>query len=281
MISGTLILSKKYNNITEYLKKRVLRILFPFLFWSIIYILKELFCKFNNGEELNLIQIILFFFVKIKNGASIHLWYIYMIVGLYLFFPIIGKWLHNSNKYEIRYFLIIWILTILVQIPFFDKITPKIELGYFSGYIGFPVLGYYLNKISLKINNKVTIGLTITGVLITIFGTYFMTNQIGFLYEGFYDYLSTNVMITSIGIFLLFKNSINFNSSTINFLSTYSYGVYLVHFLVLWLLEEIGFTCSFVNPIIGIPTVTSLCFIISTSIIWAVNKLPFRKYISG
>ncbi|POR16914.1 hypothetical protein BWK58_15200, partial [Flavobacterium columnare] len=37
MISGALILSKDYKNITEYLKKRVLRIIFPFLFWSIVY----------------------------------------------------------------------------------------------------------------------------------------------------------------------------------------------------------------------------------------------------
>ncbi|OWP74009.1 acyltransferase, partial [Flavobacterium oreochromis] len=76
MISGALILSKDYKNITEYLKKRVLRIIFPFLFWSIVYIFINNFLYFYK-ENLTFIDILKFTLIKLKIGASFHLWYIY------------------------------------------------------------------------------------------------------------------------------------------------------------------------------------------------------------
>jgi surface polysaccharide O-acyltransferase-like enzyme len=283
MISGTLILSKTYESIGEYLRKRVLRILFPFLFWSIIYIARDLFFKFHHGEYLTLIEILKFIFIKLKGGASFHLWYIYLIIGLYLFFPIIGKWISKSNKHEIKYFLGIWLLTILAHLPFVKKFIPNIEISYFSGYIGLPILGYYLNKISFNFEKKKIIYIlsVLTGILITIFGTYFMTKYKGSFYPKFYHYLSLNVILASVGIFLLFKDFVRFNSKIILFFSKYSYGTYLIHILVLWVLGIFGFSYAFVNPIIGIPITSVLCFIVSTLIIWGVNKLPFGKYVSG
>jgi surface polysaccharide O-acyltransferase-like enzyme len=283
MISGALILSKTYESTREYLKKRVLRILFPFLFWSIIYIARDLFLKFNYGEYLSFIEILKFIFIKLKSGASFHLWYIYLIIGLYLFFPIIGKWIHNSNKHEIKYFLGIWSLTVFAHLPFVKNFIPNIEISYFSGYIGLPVLGYYLSKTTFNFNEKKAVYIlsVLTGVLITIFGTYFATKQRGSFYSEFYDYLTPNVILVSIGIFLLFKDFVKFNSKIILFFSKYSYGTYLIHILVLWILEKLGFSYAFVNPIIGISITSVLCFIVSTLIVFVINKLPLGKYISG
>lgn len=42
--------------------------------------------------------------------ASIEFWFVYMILGLYVFSPIITTWLHNAEIYEIEYFLIVWAL---------------------------------------------------------------------------------------------------------------------------------------------------------------------------
>ena len=288
MISGALILSKTYESTGEYFKKRFLRILLPFLFWSIIYIVSSLFLKFINGEHLSFIEVLKFTFLKFRDGASFHLWYVYLIIGLYLIFPIIGKWLSKSNKHEIKYFLGLWLLTIFAHLPFIKKFIPNIEISYFSGYIGFPILGYYLSKTNFNFNRKkaVYILLILTGILITIFGTFFITKHKGVFYDGFYtySYLSLNVIIFSIGIFLLFKNFVKLGTkatSVILFFGKYSYGIYLVHNLVLWALRGVGFSFAFINPIIGIPITSVLCFIISTFIILVINKLPFGKYISG
>ncbi|WP_225556222.1 acyltransferase family protein [Flavobacterium columnare] len=100
------------------------------------------------------------------------------------------------------------------------------------------------------------------GILTTICATFFATKYKGKFYEGFYSYLMPNVLIVSIGIFLVFKDFIKFNSKTISFFSKYSYGIYLIHIFVMTNLEKLGFSYTFINPIIGIPVTSILCFII-------------------
>ena len=288
MISGALILPKSYKSLGEYLKKRVLRILFPFLFWSIIYVARLIFIKLNQGEYMTFTENLKFICDKLfMSSASVHLWYIYLIIGLYLFFPIIGKWINNSSKREIEYFIGIWFITLFLPIPLVKDFIPHIELSYFSGYIGFPILGYYLTKFNFEFNQKklIYILLILTGFLITLFGTYFDSERRGhFELMAFYNYRSPNVALLSIGIFLLFKDFVQCSaktSSVILFFSKYSYGTYLIHVLVLVILSKVGFTYSFIHPIIGMPVTSVLCLIISTIMIWGVNKLPFGKYISG
>ncbi len=206
-----------------------------------------------------------------------------MIIGLYLIFPIIGKWLSLANNNEIKYFLIIWLITIFIKLPLINQLIPNIEISYFSGYIGYPVLGYYLNRVNFNFKKKKIIYtfFILIGILTTICATFFATKYKGKFYEGFYSYLMPNVLIVSIGIFLVFKDFIKFNSKTISFFSKYSYGIYLIHIFVMTNLEKLGFSYTFINPIIGIPVTSILCFIISTIIIRKINNLSFGKYISG
>ncbi|MDR2010675.1 MAG: acyltransferase family protein [Bacteroidales bacterium] len=289
LISGALILPKTYSNLKEYLNKRVLRIVLPFLFWSIIYISESLFKMFRNNEILSFEECVKYFLTQIRDGASHHLWYVYLIIGLYLVFPLISKWLKNSNFNEIKYFIIIWGITILAHFPIVRVFLPNIELQYFSGYIGFPILGYLFMVISCKDRKKmrlISILLILVGTFITIFGTFILTKQKGYFVHSFYDYLSPNVTLTAVGVFLFFRYS-DFNvnkifSSVIQFFSKFSYGVYLVHVLILSYLE-MGFSHLFINnhPIINIPITSLLCFAISTIIVWFINKLPYGKYISG
>jgi surface polysaccharide O-acyltransferase-like enzyme len=144
-------------------------------------------------------------------------------------------------------------------------------------------VGYYLNKTSLNFDKKkvIYVLLVLTGILITIFGTYITTKYNGSFYVGFYNYLSPNVILVSVGIFLLFKDFIRFNSKYILFFSKYSYGTFLIHVLLLTILGKKGLNYAFINPIIGIPITSVICFVVSTLIIWGVNKLPLGKYISG
>ncbi|MDR0793720.1 MAG: acyltransferase family protein [Chitinophagaceae bacterium] len=288
MISGALILSKTYNSLGEYLRKRVLKILPPLLFWSIIYIVREVLRKSYHGEYMSFIEILKFALIKLKSRASVHLGFVYMIIGLYLFFPVIGKWINKCNKHEIKYFIGIWLLTVLVQqFSFINNLFPNIGLTYFSGFIGFPVLGYYLYKntfADIRKENLISVLMILTGVSITVFGTFVLTKRSGSFNEDLYSYLTLNVILVSTGVFLLFKNLVKFNtrtSSIILFFSKYSYGIYLIHILVLLFLAKLGFSHAFVNPIIGIPITSVLCMIVSASIVFGISKLPWGKYVSG
>lgn len=288
MLTGVLLLGKKYE-LNDFLKKRFLRIVLPFLFWSLIYALFSLIIKiFGGNHEMSFFELVKWLINKLKNGSSVHLWYIYMIIGIYLFIPILSKWIQNTTEKEIVYFIFIWLFTLFINQPILSKFRLDINLTYFSGFIGYIVLGYYLSikdfTLSKEMIKMISIFLIILGVSITILGTYFLTVKNNSFQEYFYSYSSLNVLIASVGVFIFFKNvkiSNLFFTRIITFVSQYSYGVYLVHILVLRLMSVVKINNNFINPIFAIPLVSIICLLISIAIIYVVNKLPLGKYISG
>ncbi|TDO21981.1 acyltransferase [Pedobacter duraquae] len=286
MLTGTLLLPKE-SLLKDFLSKRFYRIVLPFLFWSIAYVSFDFVLKIKHGEHLTIGSTIKFIFNQYRMGTYYHLWFVYMLIGLYLFIPILGKWVRKSTKMELVYFLIIWIYTLIFTYPFLSWLKINIETGYFGGFIGYMVLGYYLSIISFK--NKaqkdiIAILLFIIGWVVSFLGTYELFRLKGSLDELFCNYLTINVMLSSIGAFLFFKDKDISNAKLIkvrDFINQHSYGIYLVHVLVLIMLFKIGITCQFITPIIGIPLTTILCLSISGGIIFLVRKIPFGKYIAG
>ena len=104
MISGALMLGKKMS-IGEFYQKRYLRILAPFLLWSIIYFI----LKYNFSQQ-NFPTFITEFFSELKNGVMFHLWYVYMILLFYLLFPAIDWFLLKSSNRLIVIFLVFWMV---------------------------------------------------------------------------------------------------------------------------------------------------------------------------
>lgn len=285
MLTGALLLPKAYE-LGEFLRKRFLRIILPFLFWSFIYMLFTYYVKLSPNHEMSPLEIITWGLDLLKSGSSPHLWYIYMIIGIYLITPIISKWVQNCKENEILYFLIIWLFALIMNQPIFEEYNTDIDLSYFEDFIGYLVLGYYLSvkifKFSRSVINITAILLILAGIIVTAFGTYYLTNNDGKFNQYFYGYMTLNTLIVSIGIFVFFKNlNTNKSSKIIDFISKYSYGIYLVHVLVLFYLSKIGIDFSLMNPIFSIPLTTLLCLFLSTLIIYVVNKLPYGKYISG
>jgi hypothetical protein len=139
----------------------------------------------------------------------------------------------------------------------------------------------YIKKINLT---HISLLLIFIGLFITVFCTYQISKLNSKFSELFYNYLSPNIILLSIGIFLLFKN-MKFNNFHINkflgIISKYSYGIYLIHVFVLFFLNKIGLNGIFINPLIGIPFVTLICFFISFGIIYFLNKIKFLKPFIG
>lgn len=277
MISGVLLLGRD-ESLSNFLKKRFTRLLFPFFLWSIIYLILKI------DYNLPIQEIVLESFKKLKNGTEFHLWYIYMIIGIYLFIPIINKWIIHANKKEILYFILIWLLIIILKLPVFEKLYTRIDLRYFSGFLGYLILGYYLNHY-LQLKRYMALGFFFVGYIVTIFATCYISSINRELNEQFYDYLSLNVIIASVGVFMYFKNYTienKFVSKIIVILSKYSYGIYLSHILVLTLFSKIEFTYRLFNFWIGIPIISISCLLLSLMLTYIISKIPIiGKYISG
>jgi len=286
MLSGALLLPKDYG-IGVFLKKRLLRLLLPFIFWSVIYILNSFYWRVQDGEKLQFIETAKSVLLQLRDGSSLHFWYIYMIIGLYLFIPIIGKWVRNATEKEILYFLGIWLFTLILNQPIIENFKPNIDLSYFTGFLGYLILGYYLTVKSFtnqKRLNIISTTLLLVGLLSTILGTYLVLHFKNEYVSTFYECLSPNIFLFSMGIFLLLKNKDISNGVLVkirNFICKYSYGIFLVHVIVLSYIGDYGIHWNFINPIFGIPITVLVCLVISSCIIYVVNKLPFGKYISG
>lgn len=283
MISGALLLGKKINT-TDFLKKRIWRVLLPFLFWSLIYILLNVVFKLYTGEKINVLEYV---FNQLHYGSANHLWFVYMILGIYLFLPIINSWIVNSETNDLLYYLLLWGLTLFIALPFKTVLGFKIDLYYFSGYLGYLILGYYLSKYNFNKFRFIKISifiLFIVGFLITFSGTYLLTKEALVFNGSFYEYLTPNVLFMSIAVFVFGKHLIIKNVlllKIIDLINKYSYGIFLIHILILILLRKINIYWNLLHPCFSIPLIVIICLTISLAIIYLINKLPYGKYISG
>lgn len=292
MVSGKLMLSsKKEIEISSFLKKRFSKVLIPLLVWSLIYMVWY-------GElslQLNLSMVILFIRNFYEGKVYVHLWYLYMLVGFYLITPIIKIYVNNTDSCNLKYFITIWFIANGI-IGFLEKfIEPRtdLNLSFFHWSIGYYVLGFFLGKqnISRKIVNTLY-AMGIIGLIVTIYATYVFTkNNIGIFVPHFYSYFAPNVIFMSVSIFLLFKN-MNWKRVVNNRLwldhfivnlSNKSFGIYLVHLLVLDTISskiiKIPASTEYLYTGYEIFVVSIITFLISYGIVAVFQKIPLLKNI--
>ncbi len=146
MITGALLLNKEIP-LKLFLKRRFTRILLPFVFWNLVY----LFLRYDHREHAGVMDVLQWGYnLLLTDAVSYHLWFVYVLIGLYLFIPILNKWISHCTEREMEYFLIIWVFTLLIRYPFLPMLRSFVDLSYFSGYIGYLVLGYYLSVKKIK-----------------------------------------------------------------------------------------------------------------------------------
>ncbi len=284
MLTGALLLPK-VEDLNVFLRKRFFRILPPFLFWNAIYLTYHLWLQ--TKAEFPFLPTFDFIAQKMLKGSEWHLWFVYAIIGIYFIVPILRRWLQTAPNKEIHYFLWIWGILLLFKIEAFAPYQPAIHLPYFADFIGYVVLGYYLSTRTFKISQQpfLLLGIILLGIGFTIVATFFMSKSEGQFYEYFYGYLSPNVLLVSVAIFLLVQRSKAptnaFLKSFVRVMDKYSFGIYLVHYLVLNIFEYNGLTWRITNPIISIPFITVACIGISLSIIYVLSLSKFGKYIAG
>lgn len=285
MISGALFLDKKIN-LKRLYSKNIFRIVVAFIFWSAIYTFVP--SLINNGEN----KLLTFL------EGHYHMWFLFTIIGLYIISPIISGVKGNINA--LRYTIVfMFISAILIPnavailglfMPNFS-VTLGQYLGKFGGggseffnvrFIFYFVLGYYLNSINLS--RKMIILIYIFGILgfiTTIVCTIYYSIRTNTPNDFFYAYLSINVLLESIAVFVFLKYNFNLKNfgktarTIIIFISKYSFGIYLVHPLFIEQAKyHFNFTMLPFSSVIGIPILTVLYLTLSVVAAYILSKLP-------
>jgi len=287
MITGALLLHREYE-IGDFLKKRLVRVVIPFLFWSLIYVGYSLYNEelaFTADAWAN-IKLVLH---QLKYGSSYHLWYVYMLIGLYFFIPVIGKFVRNATEKEILYFLAVWFVVLTITQPYLSRFNPSVDMHYFAGFAGYLVLGHYLAFKEFKIKNLRVwmILLFIISLATIIIGSWQVAGSKTWPGTMFYEPVSPPVVLLAASVFMLFKLSTPKLSPTVirirDFAGSFNYGIYLAHALVLYFLEDpFGISYKLCTPIVAIPLTALICFLITLLLVWIINKIPVvGKWISG
>ena len=285
MISGALFLGRD-TDIHTILKKNVARIATVFLSWSGCYALVGLVFR-HAPLSVVLSQLI---------TGHYHLWFLYMIVGLYLLIPLLRPIVQNETL--MRYFLLLaFVFTFLLpQLALFTSfvsleastvIRTVIMYSYCFFPLGFTVYfvgGYYLSRRSFSRREEIVLYCVgITALLFSIIAPAVLSRAQGAPNATFYNYNDLNVLCTSVPIFVFAKQHLNFPRmgerayALLRKLSKYSFGVYLVHPMVIELLQHFGIDTFSCNAFFSVPLLAVFVFAVSTLISALLNAIPFIK----
>lgn len=287
MVSGALLFPVK-QGIGTFIRKRLLRIGLPLLFWSAVCVM-----VFWLTGKLSFNSAILSFLqIPFKPVTGVY-WFMYTIFGLYLFAPIISPAV--SNEKLARYYLVIWGITLVLPyanawIPNYWTLTGDIYHPFyeFHGYLGYMVLGYYL-RLHLPTWKVYIYKILLPGsALAIIIPVYFLNGRhAGVTNNMLYGYLTINVAcmcaIFFIGIALLSKYipTGGGRNKLMQDISQKTFGIYLIHILVmrewLWNIRQSIFPNA--GYAIQIPCVAIMTFIASYLIIKLISYIPGSKYI--
>lgn len=251
----------------EFFRRRAVRILVPFVLWTVVYALAW-------GEPAENFRNLLFNF----NYASGHLWFVYMLIGVYIIMPMLSPWAEKVGKKELQVYLGIWLFTTFiplirdwmsggeVTVIYGPSGLPRQALFplwgeaswngyglfyYMSGFIGYLLLGLYFRRFVGELSWKKTLAIAVPCYLaghVVSFGGFLRRVYEGGVFpaEGPVDKAvwwettwcndTVGVALMAIAWILLFRKIRSegwFYRNVILPVSRASYGIYLMHLLLL------------------------------------------------
>ena len=305
MITGALLLPVR-GDASAFYKKRIPRVFFPFLIWSVIY---DLFPWFTgvlglqpslildffpySGEEVmeQSLSVSLGYIAQIPFNFSllaVHMWYIYLLIGLYLYMPIFSAWVEKASEKAKLWFLAAWGVTLLL--PYYNEYVSEYLWGScswnsfgmmyaFAGFNGYLLLGHYLKNLDWPIGKILAIGIPmfVIGYCVTFFGFRHMTGLPEYtdkMLELFFTYCSLNVVMMTAPVFMLAKK-VTVRSEVVKRalanLTVCGFGIYMVHYFLtgpsVILMRMIG-----VPVCLQIPAAAVVAFGGSWLIVWLIYR---------
>lgn len=246
MISGALLIKNLNENIKNFYKKRLLKVVVPYILISIVYSIGNQIIKTNTVVVSSIVKNIISF------DAHYHLWFFEPLIILYLITPLIRKlilFLEKNNKsIIINIYLVLWTIFGIV-IPTVINIYNRTSFIYGMqgiNYLGYFILGYTISNYYKKLfynRDKLIMIIYSISVITTFLGNYFYLNMQTGIYNNYFILPNAlNIYIQAFSVFMYFNikevklNS--FNQYIINIIGESSLYIYLLHPIFILILKD-------------------------------------------
>ncbi len=275
MTSGALLLgNEREESALTFYKKRLYRVGIPLVFWTIVYLIIR---QVVDGEHLtagSVARLIL------TGDPYYHLWFLYMIAGLYLLTPVLRTFVRCAPQRD-RIFTIILILILANAYFQTDALLWNNRRSIFTmfvPFIGYDLCGYELPRIDAE---KIPTGfpslaVIVSAIYLAAFAPAFLAGPSGTSMQYFFGLFSLPMIFLSIAIFwaayLRDKSATppeGFRRTAVERVAAATLGIYVLHPLALKLMEDwVGSPAgsrSFLLAVILVPPATFVvcCFVTS------------------
>lgn len=213
MMSGYLLLSNEQTaDVTFLLRKRLPRLVIPFICWIVIAAVQILIMRGNPTPDAFILLLLQSFYEPI----SIHFWYMYLLIALYVLSPVLYGGLHSLDRkghiYIVSLIAIVLVQTMAVvvlpeQFHIFFTLDLISRLKIYGGHLCTFLLGYYLGSMKRNIPNWVLILSTAVLWAVIVVGTHTLTMENGQYTATFQDQNIGFEILLAACIFLLFKQN--------------------------------------------------------------------------
>lgn len=284
MITGATLLNRKHT--IKSVAKKLNIVAIPLIAWSAIYIVFDSYYLGVHTDN---------WLTAILRGPVRHLWYLYALLGAYFFLPLTSTFYRHSSEREKLWMILGWFLGSSVM-PLYKDLTGAlligIDMSYIPIYSGYMILGAYIYDRVKIIRNSgqarrhliATLLLSILSTITTIYLTYEKSISDQHYTIIFFNYYSTNVVISAASTFaaitIIFKDKlVGIISKPITYIGRTTFGVYTSHMIIL------AFTPKIVDPFgpmsqwLWYLLVTSLTLLISLVIVAGIQKVPYLRRI--
>ena len=290
---------KEEQTMGQFYAKRFKRVVPPVVAFMLIYsLLPLLWGGMEWAQSANDLKRLLLNFPSMAG----HFWFIYPLLGLYLFIPIISPWLRKATAKEELVFIGMFALSTCM--PFLNRWAGEVWgqcfwneyhlLWNFSGYLGYLVLAHYIRvHLNWERTKRFWVGLAafVVGTVVTIWSFYTQATpgvvHVTPVIEVAWAFCTINCVVATFGAFLLFSCIEQKEApAIITDASKLSFAMYLMHLLWLgfWILvfKEGSFGEQFALPsVAAIPVIAVVTFISCYVTSKLISYIPGSKWIIG
>lgn len=288
MISGAMLMDyrKKYDTKT-FFRKRLMKVAIPAIFWMFFMLIWKTFViKTMKVDDWSSVGIMNIMFQSKEESVY---YFLFLIMGLYLTMPLLSRLVKEDSRRTLWYCVAAYFVlnAFLPNILLMIGVKYNTDLGLMFGqWVFYAILGYLLS--TCEISKKRRMILYCMGLLAIVYRycfAAFLSVSDGSLNKLTWGYGQFHTILLSSAVFVFVKNlrftCLNKNkklSSVISLLAQCSFGVYLVHKLIMY--YEVDLLDIDTKSILWRTIGVLLTYAVSVVIVLALKKIPgLRKVV--